>query len=327
MKVCRLLAVLFVAMIPWATAQVYRTGNLKVRVTYENDRSVTVQVHVKLMSNGSNNSLYESYTDRDGMVEFYNVPVGNYHMLASGEGIQETDSGLFEVDPRKTSQYLYIRVRRTQDAEKTTTPSGAATISTADLNIPENARQEFDKASDLIAAENWNKALEHLNKAVAIYPKYAAAYNNVGVVYARLGNRTQEREALNKAIGLDDHFASAYTNLGRMAIADRDFATAETLLNKSAVLDPSSAPTLVLLANVELLNQHYDEAIANARRAHALPDAPHALAHYVAGRALAHKNLVPDALAELQTFLNEEPVGPRADAVRREIAGLQAQHP
>lgn len=309
-----------------ATGQIFRSGNVKVRVTYDdNDRAVSVQVHVQLMANGANSAISDGYTDRDGMVEFYNVPIGNYHMVASGEGIETTDSGMFEVDTRKGSQYLYIRVRSSRQSEATPKQAGGSTVSAADLNIPESAKKEFDKASDLMAAEKWPKALEHLQKAIAIHPKYVAAYNNIGVVYARLGNRELERDALNKAIESDGHFAPAFTNLARMSIADHDYPQAEMLLNKATAGDPNDVTVLILLANVQLLNHHYDEAIASAGKAHSLSDDHHALVHYIAARAYGHKNLVAEERAELELFLKEEPDGPRAEAARREMAALKTQ--
>jgi lipopolysaccharide biosynthesis regulator YciM len=143
------------------------------------------------------------------------------------------------------------------------------------------------------------------------------------VAYARLGDRTREREALQKAVAL--HFAPAFVNLARMAIVDRDMTQAETLLGKATAEDPASTPTLILLANVELLEHHYDLAIGNCRKAHSLAQDSHALAHYIAARALEHQDRSLEAMAEFQTFLQEEPRGERAEAVRRELAGLQAQ--
>jgi hypothetical protein len=110
-----------------------------------------------------------------------------------------------------------------------------------------------------------------------------------------------------------------------MAIADHALPDAETLLNKATAADPSDAQTLVLLANVELLNQHLDAAIANCRKVHAMSQNSHALAHYVAGRALEHENHPKEAVVEFRMFLQEEPSGPRADAVRKEMGSLQAQ--
>lgn len=323
----RLLPFFVLLLVPSATSQMVRTGNVKIRVTDENDRAVEEQVHLQLMESGSNSPVSEGYTSRDGMMEFNSVAIGNYHVVASGEGIETADSGMFEVDARKGSQFLYIRVRRIRDSNANPAEPGPATVSATDLNVPEDAKREFDKANELMAKEKWDKALEHLTKAVRVYPQYAAAYNNIGVSYARLGKRAEEREALNKAVGLDDHFASAYTNLARMSIVERDFPAAEGMLNKAITVNPNDVSVLILLANVELLNKHYDDAIANAHKAHTLADTPHALAHYIAARAYGHKSQFPEQRAELELFLKEEPEGPRADAARKEMAGLQAQVP
>jgi len=178
------------------------------------------------------------------------------------------------------------------------------------------------RQNQFAAKGNWQKALERVNKAIAICPHYAEAYNNLGVVYDHLGDRVRNREALQQAVNLNDHLAPAYVNLARIAIVDRDFPQAEALLNKATAIDPADPPTMVLLANAELLNQHYDQALAVCRKAHSI-GGTHALVHYVAARVFEHENRPAEALAELQVFLSEEPSGPRADEARNEMAELQ----
>jgi tetratricopeptide (TPR) repeat protein len=198
-------------------------------------------------------------------------------------------------------------------------------VSAADLNIPESAKKEFDKASAQMAKKNWGKAIAGFNRALALYPDYAAAYNNLGVIYAKTGDRKTEREALQKAVALDDHLAVAYVNLGIMAIAERNFPEAENMLNKATSADPENTQTLVLLANAELLDKHYDQAISNCHKVHSMPHESQALIHYIAARALEHENRASEAVTEFQTFLKEEPSGPRAESVRGELTRLQRQ--
>ncbi len=330
MKARGLLLPLTLLLVPCALAQfgsdMETTGNVNVRVTFNDGRACNLQLHVQLMESSSTTPVVEGYTNTSGMLEFPNIRIGNYHLLVSGEGIEETDSGVFEVDPRKVSQYQYVIVKRAGEANSTESKQHTdPTVAAVDLSIPASARNEFDKANEFMNKENWKKAIERLTKALEIYPKFAAAYNNLGVVYSRLKDRVLERQALQKAISINDHFAPAYVNLARMDIVDHNFPEAETMLGKATASDPNNPLTLVLLANVQLLDQHYDEAIANCRKAHSMPQDPHALAHYIAARAWEHENRPAEALSELQTFLQEEPSGPRADAVRKEIAGLQNQ--
>ena len=110
-----------------------------------------------------------------------------------------------------------------------------------------------------------------------------------------------------------------------MDIADRNYPDAEGMLDKATAAEPNNPQTLVLLANVQLMDQHFEAAIATCRKVHSMPHPTQALAHYIAARALEHENRPADAMTELETFLTEEPSGDRADAVRKELGNLNRQ--
>lgn len=197
-----------------------------------------------------------------------------------------------------------------------------ASISVADLSIPPRARKEFEKASVLIQKREFQKALERLNRAIAIDPGFAYAYNNLGVAYSHLGDFVSDRKALERALALNDHFALAYLNLGRLDITDADFPGAETALNKASNFDPQNAVTLILLTYSQLMQKHFDDALATSQRAHALSQ-PHAFAHRIAARALEQQHQYAQAIAELKVCIDEEPTGSRADSARRELEIVQ----
>jgi len=301
------------------------SGNLRVRVLYENDdHSAPKHLMVQLMTGPGSSPVANTYTNDSGFAEFGHLSVGEYHVVVSGDGIVRADSGMFDVDPRKMTQTQYVYVHRSADEQPAAAGNGSMTSASA-LAVPDGARKEFQKGADAIKNENWNKAEDHLNKAVAAYPQYAAAYNALGVVYAHANNPSREREALEKAIELDEHFAPAYVNLAELCIQQQNAKQAESLLLKAVPLDPTSAKSYLLLADAELLNQKYDAAISSAQKVHTLPHERMALAHFIAARAYEHENRPKDALAELQLFLKEESQGPRADHIREEIKFVQ-QH-
>jgi tetratricopeptide (TPR) repeat protein len=189
--------------------------------------------------------------------------------------------------------------------------------------VPSRARKELDKANELAGKKKWEQAIHELNKAVTIDPAYAVAYNNLGVIYSQLGDQTRGAEALQRAISVNDHFALAYVNLGRMHIHAGDFPAAESMLDKASALNPLDTMTLILLSYAEFMDQHFDEAIATSRKAHAL-EKPHAFVHRVAARAFEKKKEGVNAIAELELFLKEEPPGPRAEAARKELLTVEA---
>jgi len=316
---CLLLAIL----VPCAAAQsegdTSQSSN-RIRIRIENNHACDDRTRVSLVSN-SGPEVAEGYANSQCVVEFFSVPAGNYHVTVSGPGIAGADSREFEIDARK-SQELDVPV--TASSDRKAASASAATVSACELTVPRRAKKKFDSASQLIARNELPKALEQLHKALDIDPTYAEAYNDLGVVYGRMGDKAQSRWALHEAIRLNDRLAPAYVNLARMELTERNFAGAETLLDRATTAGLNDAPTLILLASVELLTQHYDQAVANCHKAHATPQVPHAAAHYIAARAYEHESRPAEALSELRVFLSEEQSGARADAARKEMAALQA---
>jgi tetratricopeptide (TPR) repeat protein len=322
----RVLVLLTFFVVPCIHAQSHldsldRTG-IRVRVISSDGHSCDFRANVSLMSI-SGAHVAQDLTNAECEVYFGNVAAGSYHVAVSGTGIEQSDSGTFDFDSTG-HQDVEVNIKHA-GLVNPIGPTGPASplVAVVDLNIPENARKEFDKANQSVTKGNWQKAIERLNKAIAIYPRYAQAYNNLGVAYGHLGDRARNLEALQKAISLNDHFAAAYLNLARIAIVDRDFPQAEVLLNKATAIDPSDAQILGALANMELLNHHYEQALATCRKAHSTARGVHAVVHYVAARIFEQESRPLDALAELRVFLSEEQSGPRADAARKEMTALQ----
>ncbi len=332
---CAALAVLLCFSLPGQALQLRLGGNmpgaagygsLKVRITDENDRPIGVRAHVELLTSSGVGTQDQRYCDEQGMVDFNTVPVGTYNVVVSGDGLVRTESGMFEVDTRKTTQSIYIRVKRTADMEANSATTGGGIVSARSLSAPPAAGKEFDRATKAIAEQDWKKAMVHLKKALAIDPEYVDAYNNLGAAYQKLGDPVQAQQSWEKAVSLDGKFAPALLNLGRMSIGDRRYSEAEDFLSRASASDSANPQIFMLLAQSQLLAGHFDQAIASKVKVHSLPKhEKYALAHCIAARALEHENRRPEAVAELQTFLVEQPEGTLADVVRRELTKLNSR--
>ncbi len=84
-------------------------------------------------------------------------------------------------------------------------------------------------------------ALEDFNRAVQLFPEYAAAYNNRGSLLLALGLPKEAVKDFNRAVTLAPGYAAAYNNragallrLGQQADALRDFTKAIQLMPTSA---------------------------------------------------------------------------------------------
>jgi tetratricopeptide (TPR) repeat protein len=272
-----------------------------------------------------NGPLLRGTRDNRCHVDFANVPEGKYRVDVSGFGITNADpnSNIYVSSNSPTDFEIAIQPRSTPGFGAI---PGSTFVSASDLAVPSRARKELDRSNELIQKGEIKQAIDRLNKAIAIYPQYALAYNNLGVLYSRLGDRVHENEVLQKAISVNPNFALAYVNLGRMDMQANDYAAAEAAFSKALSFNPTDEITLILLSYSEFMDRSFDQAIATSRKAHAL-DRPHAFAHRVAARAFEEQKKGANAIAELEMFLKEEPSSSRADDARHEIEVVKSALP
>lgn len=276
---------------------------------------------VRLISFSGGALPQQSTTDDEGVARIDGVAPGDYSIAVNGADIQPVESANVEVRQDQISPSFTIWVRPLH-AFSGDASGGKGFLAATQVAVPDGAKTELKKAHEAIVKKDFAKAIARLRRALEIFPRYAIAYNNLAVVYESIHDRKREREALENAIRCDEHLAPAFVNLARLDYQERNFGEAETLLQKADASDPRNVETLTLLADTQLLNQHYDSAIATARAVHQLT--PHsALVHYISARALEHEHHQQDAMTQLQRFLDEEPQGPRADAVRSQLESLK----
>lgn len=296
---------------------------LRVRVALGDHAPCEVSTRV-VLTGATGLSLAEASVNGECMAEFFDVPSGQYRVTVRGADVTNADEGDIEVNPVIT-QEVEVRARCLKESDASRFPLNPF-VSVMELGIPSNAAKEFEKANRLLEKQDWTKAAERLHKGLAIYPKYATGYNNLGVAYSRLGNNAQAREALQQAIVLDSRLAPAYVNLGRLSFREKDYGEVESLLSKANSLAPApNADELFLLAYAQLSNHHLDDAIQTARHGHEGKFGVHGILHVVAANAYEQQHRISDSISELRMYLDEEPSAPQAERVRKALATLQAQ--
>lgn len=114
-----------------------------------------------------------------------------------------------------------------------------ATISLTTLAAPPDARSAYERGQKDIARGKLADAEKELNKAVGVYPDFAAAWSMLGEVRRHQANAPSAKEAYLRAITADPQFVSPYFGLAILAVHEKNWAevlkyTGETLrLNAS----------------------------------------------------------------------------------------------
>ena len=299
-------------------------GHVRVSVSFRNSSDCAPTTRVALDA-ASGVTFGESSVNSQCVATFFDVPAGNYSVKVVGADVADAGKAEFTLSPGMT-QEVDVRAHRVGESDGSQVTAGSAFVSVSELGVPGNARREFDKASHLISKQEWAKAAERLHKAITLYPRFAAAYNNLGAAYMHTGERTKAYAALQSAIALNDHMAPVYLNLARLSFRAKDFAEVETDVQKALTLGPPSTEELTLLGVAQLADRHFDGAIQTSSQAHRSQLTHHAFLHLVAARAEDLEGKADASVSEeLQQYLNEEPNGSRADEVKKSLAVIGAQ--
>jgi Ca-activated chloride channel homolog len=196
-------------------------------------------------------------------------------------------------------------------------------VSKLDLKAPGKARREYEKGVELLLKNNFEGAVEHLSKAVAIYPKYVAARTSLGTAYMHLHQPDKAREQYQEAVLLDDHLPNSFSNLCSAELALKDYPAAEQAIKKASSISPLNQEFLTTLTYTEVLSHNYQDAIATAHQVHEGKHEGAALVHYFAAAAFREQKNLPEMQRELETFLAEDPKNPNADKARNLIAQIK----
>ena len=95
-----------------------------------------------------------------------------------------------------------------------------------------------------------DQAITELNKAVALNPRYPRAYHNLGVIYQIKGDWKQATKNYEMALSLDRNHLSSYNNLGLVYRSQKRPHEAREVLEKALAIDPYFPQTHYNLALV-----------------------------------------------------------------------------
>lgn len=293
---------------------------ISVRVTYQQNHRPAPGLRVELISPLGGMASMRT-TDGNGGATFDGVGGGRYQVQVSGPDVETTKSEIFETGGSQ-GPYIteHIEVRLTQTA-------GSEAARPAILPIvPEAAKQEFNLGSKEMDKKHWEEAKDHFQKAIAAFPKYAEAFNNLGQVEIQLKDGKNAVEAFRSATQIDPTLQQPNLYLGQFYYENIQYKEAEPYLLHAAADQPKSAQLLTALANVELQNGETDLALANARKVPSLPDHKQfAISHLIVAQALTGKGKDDEIAKEYEEYLKEAPDSPLAPRVKDALAKLKSK--
>ncbi len=128
---------------------------------------------------------------------------------------------------------------------------------------PHSRMEAYSAGMKAYEQQNWPRAVEYLNQALASEPNSPDILYHLGDAYRFLDRYPDAETAYNKAIDVDASFAPAYLGLGRVYIygPSPDLNQAQVMLEQAIVLNNTLFEAYLELAHVAILNKDPDLAL------------------------------------------------------------------
>jgi len=214
------------------------------------------------------------------------------------------------------------------------------TLDATPYKAPRDASRAYERGLEAERNGRLANARKYFERAVKIYPPYAIAWFQLGIVLQKEEQNDAAREAYVQATTIDTKFLPPYLSLALMAYAAENWTGVLELTGHILDLNPlNQAAATGYILDLDPLNYtmaYFYNAVANYKL-NKLEDAEKSALkaehldlrnrfpqlHLLLAEILARKNNYAMAILETKTYLDLAPQAKDADQVREKLAKLE----
>lgn len=277
-----------------------------------------VSVRLQTMTKGDRVAMSDEY----GNFAFQGLVSGDYTVVIDKEKDFQPFSQLVSViQPRGYPPQAYtVNVRLILKAGSTGRPG----VIDAELaKIPKPALDMYNRALELAKNGDSPGAILELQGAVAAYPEFTLAYNEMGVQYMKLNDLQKSDEALQAALKIDRKAFMPLMNRGIVLVMLKRYAEAEPLLREAVKMKSDHAVGHYFLGQAVAYLGNFDEAEKELVTAVKLGGDEMKEAHRLLAIIYSSRGNKKQAIVELETYLRLVPTTPDAEQLRNVILQLK----
>ena len=239
-------------------------------------------------------------------------------LRASLPGFRSDEISLAGVRPMDRPDVGTIVLRRYARVEGTT-------ISMTSLKAPKQAKKAFDEGRKAMGKKKWPEARQQLEKAVGLYPQYAAAWCDLGRTLEESGNIPEARKAYAQALTADTKFVTPYLQLAGIAAKEGNWRDVADTTDRIVKLNPSDFPGMYIYNSIANFNlKEFAAAEKSAREALRL-DTQHRFpqANRILGAILARKGEFTEAATYMKAYIQIAPEASDVELVRKQLVEVE----
>lgn len=301
-------------------------NSIEGRVIMPSGQRLERRVKVKLatMTRGDITSM----TDETGRFAFRGLPGGDYTVIIDGE--QEFEPATYPVNilqfrgspPQSYMVQIRLEVRKGTDLRP-------GVVSSELASAPPRARDFYTKAEELAKTGDRQGAIEQLKLAIAEYPNFMIALNELGVQYLKLNEPAKADESFQAALKIQPEAFSPLLNRGIVLILLNRFDDAEASLRRALKANQQSANAHFYLGRAigSQSQARFDEAEKEFTSSVKLGGDDMKEAHRMLAIIYSSRGDKKRAASELETYLRLAPNTPDAEQLQKVIQQLRGTEP
>ena len=272
-------------------------------------------------------------TDVSGSFAFVNLAPGAYTVVVkAGEQfeiakeyvlIDDEIQGPVRVGqrPKIFTVPMYLQLKRGFGVEKK-----AAVVDAKWSNISKDAIHQLDIGNQALRDKQMEKAEADFKKAIDIAPNFAPAYTALGKLCLSRGRLDEAVSNLHMAIRYDEADFDARLTIGIAFLNQSELDGALRELGKAASLNSAAVTPRYYLGVVYVQKKNIDAAQKELETAKQLIGSKSfPLLHRYLGGVYVAKQMNKEAVAELETYIKQDPQAKDGDRIRQTIADLKTR--
>lgn len=296
-------------------------GNIRGKVILPGGAAISQAAKVTLLNVRGTRDIV--FTDNQGLFEFRSLIPGEYTLEIEGDRLRFDVSNERVQVYKGTPSFVTIALKE-KSADGESKPAGnVISVGETGKDVPDKARKEFELASKLSQAGKAPEAIDHLRKAITIYPNYMMAHNDLGAQFLERGNLDEAATEFRRAIAIDAKAFNPYLNLGVVLLRQKKFTEAADTLRKALSLE-SGSPAAKLYLGLALMNTNdLTEAERELKAAYNLGGASYTDALFYLGELYMKRGARELARQAFEAYLHAEPNAANTAQARKLISILQ----
>jgi tetratricopeptide (TPR) repeat protein len=264
-----------------------------------------------------------SLTDSQGRFELLNVLPGQYTVEVEDRN-RRYDVGSETVQVPRGGGAVLLTIYLREKSTSTTSPADkTVSVAMLDQKVPSAARKQFQNATKFFQEGKTVEGIESLRRAIAIYPDYLMAHNDLGAQLLEQERYDEAIVELDTAIKIDPNAFHPRLNKGLALVRQNKFSEALVSLDKALSIEPSSpaAHLYAGMASVKLSDAARGEKELKA--SYDLGGMTYAIALFHLGQLYMKRGDRQNALQSFENFLHDSPNEPNAAQAEKFISMLR----